>query len=198
MKVIKLKDVQKKELIWIINQLNSGYIGILPTDTIYGIHVKALSKTAVEKVYGLKKRGTKKPMIILISSLKDLKNFQIKLDNKIKNFLNNIWPSQVSVVLSANDNFSYLHRGTKKLAFRFPSNKLLLKILKKTGPLISTSANLSNQPPAINLNQAKKYFNKQINFCVDAGKILSKPSTVIEINKGKVQVLRQGSVKINY
>ncbi len=196
MKIINLNDITEVKLSWIINQLNSNKVGILPTDTIYGIHGKALSEKVVEKIYELKKRDTKKPMIILISALEDLKNFDISINSKIKKFLNKIWPDKVSVILPVKD-FSYLHRGTKKLAFRLPENQLLLKILQKTGPLISTSTNLADQPPAINLKNAKIYFKNRIDFYIDAGDIKSKPSTVIEINGEKIKILREGSVKLN-
>lgn len=197
MKVINLKDIKKKKLDWIIEQLNSGKVGILPTDTIYGIHVRALDEKAIEKIYNLKKRDQRKPMIILISSLDDLKIFNIKLNDKIYNFLNKIWPDKVSVILPINSGFSYLHRGTNKLAFRIPNNKLLSKILPKTGPLISTSANLAKHPPTINLDNAKNYFKNQIDFYVNSGDIKSKPSTIIEIDGDQIKVLREGSVKLN-
>ncbi len=59
--------------------LKEGAIGILPTDTIYGICGSALNKKTIGKIYKLRKRNSKKPMIVLICSLNSLKKFEIKL-----------------------------------------------------------------------------------------------------------------------
>lgn len=67
--------------------LKIGKIGILPTDTIYGLVGSALSEKAVEKIYQLKGRAPYKPFIILIPDLNNLNYFSVKLDNKLKNFL---------------------------------------------------------------------------------------------------------------
>ena len=58
--------------------LNHG-VGVLPTDTLYGLVGSALSKKAVARIYKLRRRNPQKPFIILISSLADLKLFNIKL-----------------------------------------------------------------------------------------------------------------------
>lgn len=188
---VNINNLTKKNLSKIIKFLKSGKIGVLPTDTIYGLHVSVFVPSAIERLYRLRKRSPKKPMIILISSLKDLEIFNIKLTNKEFNFLKKVWPNKVSVILDCKDRqFEYLHRGTKTLAFRFPDHKLLLRILKKTGPLVSTSVNLEGQPPAENIDQAKKYFGSKIDFYVDAGKIKSLPSTVLKFNDNKTTTLR--------
>lgn len=87
----------KKELL--SQKLRKGEIAIIPTDTIYGIVGSALSPEVVEKIYQLKSRNFKKPLIILISSLKDLSLFKIRLTQKDKDFLGKIWPGKVSVIL---------------------------------------------------------------------------------------------------
>src|SRR5665647_1367721 len=124
----------------IISILSSGGIGILPTDTLYGVCGSAHKKETVERIYKLRKRDLKKPMIILISSLADLKMFGIKINGKQKTILENFWPGKMSVVLDCPlKKYRYLHRGGKSLAFRFPKNKWLTDILKKTGPLVAPS-----------------------------------------------------------
>lgn len=191
------KDKTAKTLNQIIELLSQGEIGVLPTDTIYGIHASIIFKEAIEKIYNLKRRDKNKPMIILIPSIDDLKEFGIKLNQKQKEFLKKIWPEKVSVLFNVpNDRFIFLHRGTKSLAFRLPKNELLQKILKQTGPLVSTSVNLEGQVPAENITQAKKYFGDKINFYLDAGDIKSSSSTLIKIQSVKIQILRQGEVKM--
>ena len=182
----------------IIPILKLGGVGVFPTDTLYGIVGSAINGETVERIYVLRKRNLKKPMIILISSLNDLKKFDIALSVEQKKILKKIWPAGVSVVLEcAKKKFEYLHRGKKTLAFRFPDDEELLKILKKTGPLVAPSANKEGEKSAVTYLEARKYFVEDVDFYVDAGKLKSKPSTIIEINKnGKINVLREGAVKI--
>lgn len=181
----------------ITRQIKIEKIGVIPTDTIYGVAASAMSKKAVERAYRIMKRNTKKPFIILISSIKDLALFNIKLDSATRNILKKIWPGKVSVILPARaKKFEYLHRGTKTLAFRMPKKQSFVKILRKTGPLISSSANPEGKKPAETIVQAKKYFEDKIDFYTDTGKIKSAPSTLVEIKDGRICVLREGAFQI--
>lgn len=177
--------------------LASG-IGVFPTDTIYGVIGSALQKETVERIYKLRKREFKKPMIILISSMSDLRLFGIKLNLKQKNILAKLWPGKVSIIFDCKSKkFSYLHRGTFSLALRLPKDKNLVKILKKTGPLVAPSANLAGDKPAETFGEAKKYFENQVDFYVDHGKLQSMHSTLVKIDAfGNIVVLREGAVNI--
>jgi len=189
---LKITDFKLVEI------LKNGGIGVLPTDTLYGLVGKAMDKRAVKRIYKVRRRNPLKPMIILIGSFSDLKLFEIKLDKGIEKYLKKIWPGKISVVLPCPEKkFFYLHRGTKTLAFRLPKNKKLVKMLKKSGPLLAPSANLEGFPPAENIRQAKKYFEDNINFYVDEGKIVSPSSTIITFKGGKIKILRRGACKIH-
>jgi L-threonylcarbamoyladenylate synthase len=177
--------------------LKRNKIGVIPTDTIYGVAASALLEKTVERVYKVLKRNQNKPFIILIGSIRDLSLFKINLDNKTQKILKQIWPGKISVVLPVNSpRFLYLHRGTKTLAFRVPKKRSLLKLLKKTGPLISTSANPQGKKPAETIAEAKKYFGDRVDFYIGGGKIKSLPSTLVEIKNGKIIALRKGAAKL--
>jgi len=182
----------------IISILRSGGVGVLPTDTLYGLIGSALRKETVERIYKLRKRELKKPMIILISSLNDLKKFGIKLNAKQKKPVSQLWPEKVSIVFDCfSEKFEYLHRGKQTLAFRLPQYKWLRDILDKTGPLVAPSANIAGEKPSETYSEARKYFKNEVNFYVDAGKIKSKPSTLVKIERsGEIKILRQGAFKI--
>jgi len=137
--------------------LNDG-IGILPTDTLYGISGRALSVDVVERIKKIKKR-LEKPFIVLISSIDDLEKFGIKSDEYALEIFQKYWPGKVTIVLDCNSKeFEYLHLGKETLAFRMPDKKDLLELIKKTGPLISTSANPEGEKPASTIGEAKAYF----------------------------------------
>ena len=172
--------------------LRNGGVGVIPTDTIYGVSGSALLPGAVERIYRLRQRNPKKPMIILISSLAELKRFGIRMGNKTREILKEVWPGPVSVVLPCPlKRFLYIHRGTKTIAFRVPKPNWLRKLLANTGPLVAPSANIEGKPPAKTIQEAKKYFGGKVDFYVDAGKIISAPSTLIAIKDGKIVVLRK-------
>jgi L-threonylcarbamoyladenylate synthase len=176
--------------------LNKGNLGVMPTDTQYGLLASALNQKAVKRVYTVRKRSPEKPFIILISSIEDLKLFGIDLNNKPSSikYLQSIWPNPISVILPCTSNdFSYLHRGTNSLAFRIPKNQVLLEILKETGPLIAPSANTEGQSYAKTIEEAKKYFGDSVDFYKDAGKLESNPSTLIKIEGENIEILRHGS-----
>ena len=187
-------EINKKEL---IKELGKGEIAVIPTDTIYGLVGSAKKPKAVEKIYRLKSRNLEKPLIILIKSTQDLKFFGIKLSKSESNLLKNLWPGKISIILPCPyEKFSYLHRGAKKLAFRLPKKKSLLEIIKKTGPLVAPSANPEGKKPATNISEAKKYFGNEIRLYFGQNKLKSRPSTLIELKKDKIKILRQGGKKI--
>jgi L-threonylcarbamoyladenylate synthase len=176
----------------------AGDIGVMPTDTIYGLMGLALNKKVVQRIYKVRKRSPEKPFIILISSIEDLGLFGIKISAQEKAVLEKFWPGKISMILSCKSSkWQYLHRGTKGLAFRLPKKPSLINILKQTGPLISTSANPEGEIPAKTIAEAKKYFGHEVDFYV-SGRSNSEPSTLAKLqNNGELIVLRQGAVKIN-
>lgn len=181
----------------IISLLQAGKIGVLPTDTLYGLVGSALNKQAVERIYQVRKRTLNKPLIVLISSLEDLKLFSIQINEKVDQFLKKLWPAKVSVILPClNPKFTYLHRGTQTLAFRLPDEKNLIDLLKRAGPLVAPSANWEGTPPAETIQQAQEYFKNGIDFYLDGGPLTSPPSTLIKIEDNKLSILRDGAIKI--
>ncbi|MFH1246310.1 MAG: L-threonylcarbamoyladenylate synthase [Candidatus Liptonbacteria bacterium] len=174
--------------------LKNGGIAVIPTDTIYGICGSALLPKTVKKIYYLRKRNLKKPMIILIGQISDLGLFGIRPSPALKNKLAKFWPGKVSIVFNVPlKKFAYLHRGKKSLAFRMPNQQHLIKLLMKTGPLVAPSANVEGEEPAHSVRQAKKTFGNKVDLYVDSGILKSLPSTLVLMRHRRVMVLRQGA-----
>lgn len=171
--------------------LKRGGVGVMPTDTIYGVVGSALSKKTVERIYRLRRRTRSKPMIILIGSVRDLARFGVRIGRETRKVLRKLWPGKVSVILPCiSEKFFYLHRGTKTLAFRLPRNPDLIELLKAVGPLVAPSANPEGKLPAKTAKEAKRYFGNKADFYLDAGKLSSKPSSLVKLEKKGVVVLR--------
>lgn len=186
---MKANDVwQDKNLVKV---LEGGGVVVMRTDTLYGIVGKALDEKVVNRIYGARKRNPEKPCIILIHDIDELEKFSIKISEAQKNKIKEFREPTSFILDCPNEAFSYLHRGTKTLAFRLPLQKDLQNLLKQTGPLIAPSANLEAKPPSENISQAKKYFGDLVDLYVDGGEIKGSPSKVIRLHKdGSVEVLR--------
>lgn len=170
--------------------LKENGIGVLATDTLYGLVGSAFSPEAVNRIYQIKGRDLTKPFIILIGSLADLKLFKIKPDRSLTEY----WPGKTSIILPCDDEeFFYLHRGKKSLAFRFPDKPNLVALLKRTGPLVAPSANPEGSKPAGTIEQAKEYFQDSVDLYLDEGELTSLPSTLIAFNKGRAIIKRKGA-----
>src|SRR3989338_4643002 len=176
----------------LINTLKADKVAVMPTDTIYGIVCRALNESAVKRIYDIRKRAPEKPCIILIGDLAELEGFSIKLSQAQKSKLKEYWPGPVSVILDClDDKFSYLHRGTRGLAFRIPREPSLRNMLIHTGPLVAPSANIEGAPPAQKITQAKNYFGTAVGIYVDGGEITGQPSKVIQLNRdGSMSIIR--------
>ena len=179
----------------VVHILKGGGIGILATDTLYGIVGSALKRDTVERIYTARKRAPDKPCIILISFIDDLLQFSIQIDQNTKNELLKYWPGPVSVILPCPDEkFAYLHRGKKSLAFRVPSDKKLLDLLEQTGPLLAPSANTEGCSPAETVEHAREYFGENVDFYIDDGLIQSPPSTILRFENGEMSLVRRGVI----
>lgn len=176
--------------------LKNGGIGVIPTDTIYGLVGSALRPETVRRIYKVRQRNSKKPCIVLIGNFYDLKLFGVSIAPDTRQLLKKYWPGRVSIILPCREKrFTYLHRGTKSLAFRLPQEKSLRDLLQKAGPLIAPSANPEGLSPAKSIRQAREYFSNAVDFYVDAGKIISKSSALIAFKNGSVTTLRGSLAK---
>ncbi len=170
-----------------------GGIVVLPTDTLYGLCISVFDKKDIEKIYKIKERDKTKPLIVLISSVDQLKLFDIKED------FSKIFKPKVSVLLLCKiSKFKYIHRGTKEIAFRLISkrNKNLYELINKVGPIVAPSCNKESMKPAETIKQAKEYFGNKVDLYIDGGRKIGEPSTLIRVNDGNIEILRQGVIKI--
>lgn len=179
----------------IAKQVNLSTVGVIPTDTVYGVVAKAYDPIAVERLYQLKSRENK-PGTLIAANLEQLE--QLGLKHRYLKAVEQFWPGAVSVIIPTSDpKLSYLHQGKLSLAARIPDDKELRELLLMTGPLLTSSANPPGEPPATTIDEAKKYFGGQVDFYVDGGDLSDRqPSTVIRMVDDAVEVIRPGAVKI--
>jgi len=174
-------------------------IGI-PTETVYGLAANAYSQKATSKIFKLKKRTKKNPLIVHYHNLKMLKNdcqtnaYFIKLYKKL-------CPGPITFVLRLKKSSNISKNVTNKkktLAVRFPKHSVTRKLLKELKyPLAAPSANISSRISPVSKEDVKDEFGKKIKFIIDGGRSkIGLESTIVSLIN-KPQILRLGGIKVS-
>ena len=178
-------------------KLKKGSLAIFPTDTLPALcSYPKYSK----KIWTIKKRPSNKPLILMGGCLEDLFEFvnPCAIEDGLK-VAKIYWPGALTIVLPTIGNFSKnLNLNSKSLGFRVPALKLARDLLIKTGPLATTSANISGKAPVKDALEASNQFpGIPLLAPVPWPHSSGLASTVIEWEKGKWNLLRAGSVVLN-
>ena len=173
---------------------NEEVVGI-PTETVYGIGVDPLSQTAVDKIFNLKERDENKPLSILVHSFHDL--IKLKIISKVPEIVELYWPGPLTIIVESELNFAD-GVGTKNpnsIGVRVPDNELTLELLKKTGPLAVTSANISGQDDITNERDAEAVFGDKIGHYLQGSALHGSGSTIVDFRDEEFKVIREGPLK---
>ena len=173
---------------------NEEVVGI-PTETVYGIGVNPLSQAAVDKIFNLKERDENKPLSILVHSFHDL--IKLKIISKVPEIVELYWPGPLTIIVESELNFAD-GVGTKNpnsIGVRVPDNELTLELLKKTGPLAVTSANISGQDDITNERDAEAVFGDKIGHYLQGSALHGSGSTIVDFRDEEFKVIREGPLK---
>jgi len=174
--------------------LQAGNVGVIPTDTVYGLVARAADKEAVARLYDLKNREGK-PGTIIAATIDQFAHLGIKA--RYLRAVAEYWPGAISIVIPCGPELEYLHEGVGSLAVRVPDDEQLQVLLEQTGPLLTSSANHPGEDTATTIAQAQNYFGDSVDFYVDGGDLSNRqPSTIVRVVDDAIEVLRQGAVVI--
>ena len=190
-----------QKIVEAIKILKSGGIILIPTETVYGIAVDARNKSAIDKIYNLKKRDNSKPLQIMVKNLEEAKKLADFNIPSLKLAEEN-WPGALTLILNQKDGSSIasnFNQINQTIGIRIPNHPVALQLLENIDfPIAVTSANISGQQSNITYQSAKEIFEDSLGYFLDGGKSeIGISSTVIDYTDEKSpKILRKGSVKI--
>lgn len=183
-----------------VNEIEKGSIGVLPTDTVYGIGCDCFNINAIQKLYSIKNRKLNKPINILVSNI-NMINKVVKRVNPIeKKLIEHFWPGALTIIFDKSDVVpDVLTAGLNTIGIRMPNNKLCLEIINKLkNPIAMSSANISDNDPDETLDNLLLDFNSKVNFIVyDKYSKYKVPSTIVRVENDEILILREGSITKN-
>jgi len=173
--------------------VRSGKMIAFPTDTVYGIGACAFQKDAVERIYHIKNRSHQKAIPILLADLEDLRDITPSLSSSAARLAERFWPGALTLVIpllpSLPDNLS----PSPSIGVRIPDHDPARALIRVTGPLAATSANLSGEPPALTAEQVREKLGGRVQLILDGGKASGGvSSTVVDCCGETPQLLRKG------
>lgn len=180
------------------DDLDAGAVAIIPTDTLYGFAVAAHLPAAVARIYAIKNRDARKPLILFLDKIEQLVNTGFNLAPELAYSLEQYWPGALTAILHKPDHQDLSAFTFEKLGVRIPAHAQLQQLLSGYHhKLLTTSANRSGEPSDCDPAKLAAEFAGEIDWLIDGGVLKpSLPSTVADFTVSPPAVLRQGSLKI--
>ncbi len=192
-RIIKMEE--KSALEEAADVLDLGGLVVFPTDTVYGLAAKVTDTAAIERIYNVKGREQTKAIAVLIGELSQLSAVAEEISEKTENLLQSFWPGALTAVVSKRPELPTTLSLNLTIGVRMPDFDFARALIKKVGPLATTSANLSGFDTAINAEMAYKQLNGKIDLIIDGGVCSGGvASTVVDCTDELFRILRVGAI----
>ena len=176
-----------------VRAVRAGGVIAYPTEAVYGLGCDPRDETAVRQILALKQRAPSKGLIVIAADINQLKPWLLPLSPEQLDTLHATWPGPVTWLLPAKPTVPYWLRGQHStLAVRVTAHPVAAALCRRAGTaLVSTSANISQRPPARSALTVRRYFGQRLDYVL-AGPLgdADRPTEIRELFSGRV--LRAG------
>ena len=177
--------------------LRRGGIIAFPTDTIYGLAADVFTPAAIQRIYTIKGRSKEKAIPVLIGTFDQLLPLVQTIDERALRIINAFWPGPLTLVLQKNERIPTELTDYPTVGLRMPNHSFTLSLIKETGPLATTSANLSGAVNPADVEGVIAQLGEQVDLILDGGPT-SGPiaSTVVDLSGPEIKILRAGQITL--
>ncbi|MFT0762775.1 L-threonylcarbamoyladenylate synthase [Actinomyces sp. F1_1611] len=180
----------------------AGQLIVLPTDTVYGIGANPFDQEAVTRLLAAKGRGETMPPPVLFAradealAVADWSRVGERAARAAARLAQRYWPGALTLIVPTSAEFGWdLSLRGHTVAVRVPDQDQTRELLAETGPLAVTSANLTGEPPALTIEQARAYFGEKVSVYLDGGPArIGEASTIIDCSQWPPQLVRAGAL----
>lgn len=179
--------------------VRAGQCIVLPTDTVYGIGANALDATAVQNLLDAKERGRDMPPPVLIAEPALLASLAAEVSPAAQALADAFWPGALTLIVRAQHSLRMdLGDRGSTIAVRVPNHDFTRALLRRTGPLAVSSANVSGKPAAMSVAGAQSQLGGRVAVYIDGGLCATEvPSTIVDVTRDRrAVVLRQGRLSV--
>lgn len=177
-----------------IERLKTGGVIIYPTDTIYGLGCNIYEKSALERIFSIKRETGTKLLSFVCADLKDISKYALVSDYAYR-VMKRLLPGPYTFILPAAKQVpKKLWSKRKTIGIRVPDNPIALKLTQELGnPLISTSVTNRKGEVLSDPFEIKNIFNSQVDLMLASGKLAGDPSSIIDLSGESPEIIRKGA-----
>lgn len=178
--------------------LDDSQVISFPTETVMGLGVYFDDYKAYQLLNKVKERPEDKPYTLMLGDVNDIEKYAY-VTSRDKIIINSFMPGQITILLKAKDSVpGYVTHNTGIIGIRVPDFDLVKDFIKYVNkPLLVPSANKSGQKPALTYKEVIDIFKKEVGFVFKFDSLGQKPSTIIDLSKEEVKILREGNISLN-
>jgi L-threonylcarbamoyladenylate synthase len=178
--------------------IQQGGLIAFPTDTIYGVAGDAFNPQAIEAIFNAKQRPDEKALPVLIGDFTQLPELILYPDERLQHITAAFWPGPLTLILPKSPNVPAELSPYPTIGVRMPNLPFTLALLRETGPLATTSANLSGGANPIDAPSVMAQLGGRIDLLLDGGSTPGPTaSTVADLTGPDIQILRPGPISLS-
>jgi L-threonylcarbamoyladenylate synthase len=180
-----------------LDVLNHGGLVVFPTDTVYGLAALPFQSQSIERLYVVKGRSSQKAIAILLGKLSHLDQVAANLNPMAVRLAEHFWPGPLTLVVPRNPALPAELTPDNTIGVRMPDHPVALELLRQSGPLAVTSANLSGRENTVTAQEVINQLRGRIHLILDGGHIAGGiPSTVVNCMGAEPVILRKGPITL--
>jgi L-threonylcarbamoyladenylate synthase len=170
-----------------------GGVVAIPTDTVYGLACDPANAAAIDRIYAIKRRPADLELTVLAATIADIEA-DVDLSADARSLAGEFWPGALSIVCGLRRRRWGIPRTGVTLSVRIPDHAIALELLRRTGPLATTSANRHGEAAAATAEEVAATLEGEIDAIVDGGRCGGLASTIIDCTTTIPRVLREGPI----
>ncbi len=188
-------EEQQVALATAIRILRKGGVIAIPTDTVYGLAASAFNEAAIARLYRIKERDTKKSIAVLLGDPSQAREIAGSFPQKAEILAKAFWPGGLTLIVSKKQSLPPNISSNGKIGIRIPDHSFIRELIRQTGPLATTSANLSGQPAANIVDDFFPLLGDRLDMTIEDGQVKGGiASTVVDCTVEPLQILREGAI----
>jgi L-threonylcarbamoyladenylate synthase len=176
--------------------VKSGRLVVLPTDTVYGLGADAFDASAVAALLEAKGRGRDMPVGVLVGSWHTIEGLVYSVPESTRELIRAFWPGALSLVVQQAPSLQWdLGDARGTVMVRMPLQPVAIELLRQTGPMAVSSANVSGRPAANTAQEARDQLGDLVDVYLDGGRAEQQAaSTILDLTGPEPRILREGPV----